>query len=98
MRALSLSLFMIVALGPLGVALACTLVPLPTGPVAAVFPPWWGARQAVAAAGSAGAVIRLGALPSVVIVLAADRGLLRSHGAWLLLDPSALGGCSPSAS
>jgi len=88
------ALFMLVCLGPLAVALACTLAPLPTGPVAAVFPPWWGARQAIAAAGSAGAVVRFGVVPSIVIVMAADRGLLRSHGAWFLLDPVALGGCS----
>jgi len=98
MRASQITLILLASLSPLGVALAATLAPPRTGPVAALFPPWWSARQSIAAAGSAGAVIRLGAFPCIVIVLAMDRTLLRSHGAWLLLDPSAVGGCSLSPS
>jgi len=97
MKALSAAFLMFGALGPLGVALASAMAPLPSGPVAAVFPPWWNTRQAVIAAAAAGAVIRFGAYPSIVIVLATDRAQLRSHGAWLLLDPRAVGDCSPSA-
>jgi hypothetical protein len=95
MKALSAALICLGALGPLGVALAAAMAPLPSGPVAAVFPPWWSARRAVTAAAAAGAVIRFGAYPSIMIVLAADRAQLRSHGAWLLLDPRAVGDCSP---
>jgi hypothetical protein len=91
-------LWLLASLSPLGVALADTLAPQPAGPVAAVFPLWWSDMKAVAAAGAAGTVIRFGAFPFVVIVMAADRRQLRWHGAWLLLDPRAFGGCSPSAS
>jgi hypothetical protein len=82
------------AVGPLGVALASVLAPRDDGPVAAVFPPWWGYGRTMASAGAAGGIVRFGAFPFVAIVAAADRRLLRSHGAWLLLDPLAAGGCS----
>jgi hypothetical protein len=91
-------LLLFATLGPLGMALTTTLAPPPSGPVAAVFPPWWGAAKAAASAGTAGPVIRFGAFPFVVIVLARDRARLQSLGAWLLLDPRAAGGCSVSAS
>jgi hypothetical protein len=97
LRGLPAVVLILAALSPLGVALASSLAPLPTGPVAAVFPPWWGATAAFASAGTAGSVIRFGAFPFIVIVLAADRSQLPLHGAWLLLDPRALGGCSQSA-
>jgi hypothetical protein len=87
---------MLATLVPLAVALASTLAPLPSGPVAAVFPPWWSATQAVASAASAGRVIRFGAFPFIVVVLAADRAQLHAQGAWILLDPRALGGCTQS--
>ena len=93
-RALPSIVLIFALLGPLGVALASSFAPLPTGPVAAVFPPWWNGAEAVASAGAAGAVIRFGALPFVVIVSAVDRPKLQAHGAWLLLDPRAVGGCS----
>jgi hypothetical protein len=71
----------LLSLLPLGMALGASLAPLPAGPVAA--------------ASAAGPVIRFGAFPSVVIVMARDRSVLRSRGAWLILDPVAAGGCSP---
>jgi hypothetical protein len=95
MRAFQAVLFTAATLGPLGVALASTLAPLPTGPVAAIFPPWWDIAQAETSAAAAGAVIRFGAFPFVVIVSVTDRTRLKSHGAWLLLDPRAVGGCTP---
>jgi hypothetical protein len=98
MQAPALVLLTLAALAPLAVALASTTAPRPSGPVAAVFPPWWDNRRAVlAAASSTGAVIRGGAFSFVVIVSTTDRALLRSRGAWLLLDPGAVGGCAPSA-
>ncbi len=97
MRALPSAIVMLAALVPLAVALASTLAPLPNGPVAAVFPPWWSATDAVASAAAAGRVIRFGAFPFIVVVLATDRAELRAHGAWVLLDPRALGGCARSA-
>lgn len=83
-----------IALLPLGVVPACQLAPPPYGPVAAVFPPWWTGRRAFAAAGTAGAVVRFGATSFIVIVAATDRARLRATGAWMLLDPRALGACS----
>ena len=74
--------------------MAAQFAPSVDGPVAAIFPPWWDARSAFVAAGDAGAVVRFGALPFVVIVAATDRARLRAAGAWLLLDPRALGGCA----
>lgn len=86
----------------LGTLLACAaieLAPAPAGPVAAVFPPWWGGTRAVLAAAPAGAVIRFGALPCIVILQPAPLGrtLLRRAGAWAILNPAALGGCNPGA-
>jgi hypothetical protein len=98
MQAFPAFLLMLATLGPLGVAVVSTMAPLAGGPVAAVFPPWWDAGRAAVSAGDSGAVIRFGALPFVVIVQAKDRAQLQAHGAWLLLDPRAVGGCSPSAS
>jgi hypothetical protein len=86
----------LIALFPLGVALAAQFAPPAEGPVAAVFPPWWNARSAFVAAGAAGPVVRFGALPFIVIVAATDRARLRAAGALLLLDPRALGGCVPT--
>jgi hypothetical protein len=90
--------FIFVALLPLGVASASLFAPPADGPVAAVFPLWWDDSSAFAAAGTAGPVVRLGALPFIVIVAATDRSRLRAAGAWLLLDPRVLGACRPPTS
>ena len=95
MPSLPITLLAAATLAPLAVALAATLAPAPNGPVAAVFPPWWKAGQAIAQAWAAGPVIREGAAPFIIVVAAADRARLRSLGAWLLLDPGAVGGCLP---
>jgi hypothetical protein len=67
--------------------------------VAAVFPPWWSAERAIAAAATAEAsVIRTGALSTIVIVQPArDNGLgkLRTAGAWLTVDSQAIAACFP---
>ena len=84
------------ALVSLAAAAGIELQPAPRGPVAAVFPPWWGGARAMLAAASAGPVVRLGALPFIVVALpVAGDGFarLRGQGAWLLLNPQALGGC-----
>ena len=63
--------------------------------IAAVFPPWWTGDEAFAAAASTGAaIIRPGAFPTI-LVLRPEGGLARLYaaGAWLALDPVALGGC-----
>ena len=99
--------------------LVCSLVaatplafpPRPDRPVAAVFPPWWDARDVLAATVLARAVmVRAGAWPSLVVaadtpppddapspagVAAPALGeRLRAAGAWLVLDPQSLRGCS----
>jgi hypothetical protein len=79
-------------------------------PVAAVFPPWWSAAEAVAAAGIVGRIVRLGTVRFVVVVVpdaptdgedaarpARAAARLRAVGAVLVVDPLVLGGCSPAA-
>jgi hypothetical protein len=68
-----------------------------SGPVAAVFPPWWGGMRAVNAAAEGGAVLRFGLVNFVVLVVPDDRlgrQLLWRAGAWLLLNPRGLSGCA----
>jgi hypothetical protein len=65
--------------------------------VAVVFPPWWSAQQVFAAAASANAaIIRMTAIPSLLVVRPDDHdGLtrLRGAGAWLAMDPQAIAAC-----
>lgn len=79
----------------IGVA-TLSLGPPRAGPVAALFPPWWSATRSMRAAASAGRIVRFGAAGFVVVVVpddAASADRLHRSGAWLLLDPEALGGC-----
>ena len=85
-----------VCAGSLAAALLLSMAPSPEGPVAAVFPPWWDGARSLAAAAPAGAVVRFGALPFIVVVAPERRDLLHRAGAWLILDPRALGGCTPA--
>jgi hypothetical protein len=65
--------------------------------VAAIFPPWWSAQQAMLATAAAGAsVVRTGAIPAIMIVQPAQNGglaKLRAAGAWFALDPQAVAAC-----
>jgi len=65
--------------------------------VAVVFPPWWSGQQVFAAAASANAaIIRITAIPSLLVVRPDDHdGLtrLRGAGAWLTMDPQAIAAC-----
>jgi hypothetical protein len=65
--------------------------------VAVAFPPWWSAQQAVVAAASAGAeIVRMTAVPSLLVVRPEGQdGLmrLREAGAWLAMDPQAVAAC-----
>jgi hypothetical protein len=65
--------------------------------VAVAFPPWWDENHAITAAASAGAaIVRMTALPSLLIVRPDGQdGLarLRSAGAWLAMDPQAIAAC-----
>jgi hypothetical protein len=65
--------------------------------VAVAFPPWWSAPRIFAAAAAADAVIvRITAIPSILVVQP-DRsdGLarLRESGAWFAIDPQAIAAC-----
>lgn len=65
--------------------------------VAVAFPPWWGAERALLAAASAEAsIVRMTAIPTLLVVRP-DRngGLSRLYaaGAWLTIDPQAIAAC-----
>lgn len=84
------------AVGSLLAAGASSLGPPPGGPIAALYPPWWSASQCLLAAAAGGMPVRFGAAGFVVVVVPETPDaarLLRRAGAWLLLDPRALGGC-----
>lgn len=84
-----------------GIAVSVSMAaPNEEGAVAAVFPPWWSASRAFAAASNAGDVLNSGTFFFVVVVQSQRPGLgdrLRSEGALLLLNPLAVGGCEPSS-
>jgi hypothetical protein len=65
--------------------------------VAVAFPPWWGAERAFLAAASAdAAIVRMTAVPSLLVVRPDRRdGLtrLRKAGVWLAMDPQAIAAC-----
>ena len=69
------------------------------GTVAALFPPWWTSARAFAAAGAAGEIVGVGAVPWVVIVKSDGPGLparLRQAGAALILPAYGSGPCGSS--
>jgi hypothetical protein len=65
--------------------------------VAAVYPPWMtGASAFERVAQAGGAIVRAGALDTILVAHGDDPDFavrLRDGGAWLVLDPLALGGC-----
>jgi hypothetical protein len=81
--------------------IAVAALSLQVGPgaeiVAVAFPPWWGTERAFLAAASAdAAIVRITALPSVLVVRPDQHdGLarLREAGAWLAIDPQAIAAC-----
>ena len=97
--ALSLSFLSLVAALVLGAA------PRDARVAAAIFPPWWDAPRALAAADQAGAVTGVGAYPFVIITTLDPRhsgalsdgqalaAALRAQGAWLVVDPGLAGPC-----
>jgi hypothetical protein len=89
--------FAVTALAALGLLAALMGGPA-SGPVAAVFPPWWDGMRSVNAAAEAGSVLRLGPLSFVVLMVPEapyGRERLWAAGAWLLLNPRGLPGCGP---
>jgi hypothetical protein len=65
--------------------------------VAVAFPPWWSSREAFLAAASAdAAIVRMTAIPSLLVVRPDQHdGLarLRNAGVWLAIDPRAIDAC-----
>ena len=65
--------------------------------VAVAFPPWWSTQEVLQAAASANAaIVRMTALPALLVVRPDDHdGLtrLRAAGAWLAMDPQAIAAC-----
>jgi hypothetical protein len=65
--------------------------------VAVAFPPWWSTKQTFDAAASAdAAIVRMTAIPSLLVVRPDQHdGLarLRKAGVWLALDPQAIAAC-----
>jgi hypothetical protein len=65
--------------------------------VAAIFPPWIDSGQAIERIAQAGgAVVRLGATDTILVVHSDSTDFpekLRAQGAWLVVDPVAFGGC-----
>jgi hypothetical protein len=64
--------------------------------VAVAFPPWWSAQEVLLAAASANAaIVRMTALPALVVRPDDHDGLtrLRQAGAWLAMDPQAVAAC-----
>jgi hypothetical protein len=65
--------------------------------VAVAFPVWWDSQQAFAAAASANAaIVRVTAVPSLLVVRPdGAEGLSRLHeaGAWFAIDPQAIAAC-----
>lgn len=87
------------ALGSVFAVGVSSIAPRPGGPIAAIYPPWWSATRSFIAAASGGMPVRFGATDFVVVVMPETDDaahLLRQAGAWLLLDPKMLGGCSAS--
>ena len=65
--------------------------------VAVAFPVWWDSQQAFSAAASANAaVVRMTAVPSLLVVRpdgAEGLSRLREAGAWFAIDPQAVAAC-----
>lgn len=80
-------------------AIAALSLQVPAGAeiVAVAFPPWWSGHQSLSAASSANAaIVRLTAIPALLVVRPdGNDGLmqLRRAGAWLAIDPQAIDAC-----
>jgi hypothetical protein len=86
-------------IGGVFVAADAEFAPADATRLLALFPPWWSAERALAAAGDVGAVASVGAL-SFAVAVAGDRpGLtraLRERGAFWVLDGRAFPACFSS--
>jgi hypothetical protein len=68
--------------------------------VAAIFPPWTSAENAMSRVAQAGGrIVRAGAIDAIVVVQGDEADLtdrLYAAGAWAVVDPAAWGGCLAS--
>ena len=68
--------------------------------VAVAFPVWWDSQQAFSAAASANAaIVRVTAVPSLLVVRpdgAEGLSRLQEAGAWFVIDPQAIAACFTS--
>jgi hypothetical protein len=84
------------AFGGLFVAAAQGLAPGGSHRVAAIFPPWWSAKDCLVAAAGAGDILGFGALPFIVAVEAdttTTATTLHGAGAILVVDASPFLSC-----
>ena len=102
-RSAALDWIVIGAFALLGTALVLRAALRPHDPqagVAVIFAPWISAGDAVLRGTAAGAsVLRLGALPSIVVVSPSEPGYVDrvlAEGALLVVDPQALATCAPA--
>jgi hypothetical protein len=62
--------------------------------VAVAFPVWWDSQQAFSAAASANAaIVRVTAVPSLLVVRPDGLSRLHEAGAWFVIDPQAIAAC-----
>src|SRR3954467_5983367 len=102
-RSVALDWIVIGAFAVAGTALALRAALRPRDPqagVAVVFAPWTSAGDAIVRATAAGAsILRLGVLPSIVVVSPSDAGYVDrvlAEGALLVIDPQVLAACAPA--
>jgi hypothetical protein len=89
----------VVSAGGLWVAAAAEFAPGDAARLVAVFPPWWTAEQALAAAAEAAPVAGVASAGFAVAVIADRPGVideLRRRGAWFVADGRLFAACFTS--
>jgi hypothetical protein len=89
--------YLVLITGAVAIA-ASAAMPVPDQPVAVIFPPWWSAARAFAAAARLGApIIRFGNISTIVVLQSDGAASLparaRAAGALLVVNALAFGGC-----
>ena len=85
-----------IGMAALGMAAVAEAGPRDAVQAAGVFPPWWSQAGVLAAAGEAGQVTAMGALPFIVVIRSSEGAAgprLRAAGALLTLKPGLAGSC-----
>jgi len=87
---------LVIGMAALGMAAVAEAGPRDAAQAAGVFPPWWSQAGVLAAAGEAGQVTAMGALPFIVVIRSSEGAAgprLRAAGALLTLKPGLAGSC-----